>query len=749
MATHKGVASCSSSCCDENAKVPQKRPDKAEDKKNKKYFIERTIKSGLKSCLRIPDLLDDVDSRVGSVSKATNQAGLLIGYIVRECIESNRPLPELNLKFFVSLFIVPAADYHPDVQNAKTQLFNQFPELPRHVGDTNTLTYAAGRMMTNFMNSISEAFSSRLKRRIYVWAGENADKLKRTWTVQNAIMGTGCPNPSDAVGDELDFIRKEREAIGIPEGEEISKDWLKTNAHSVLRTYHRWLSLFAMLGLKRFPLTPYFGIKRHFINIDSRVLRIIMTSKKLLKDVKPDSTKKVTILGIEKTVPWISDDYIWNMAFDCKNLASNKWTFSGMLDLDGVSGCFHFKRRKTSIELAAMASKSAEITTAKTAKAERMQFQKDFPEEAEAALKAKRKATAEAKKEKKKEVASPKEPVKFAPPEIQEGDSSTDPGTRPNTLYTIFKKNGKIQRVKLTTGQYYTDSGVRAVTKKAQSLMLQIQAEQTYADEVSHRSPTLYAFTMHITRYLQVYDTLWKQKLRRVWARGRFRTYIGKPKAMDAYFRKLKAEGAGIRNAYIGGGRWSPSQKGRESGPVDFASRRFRRYHTKMVRCIYVKEDGTSGYFWRTESNAVTVDEHLTSQCCWKCGCRTLPVFERVELDEEKRWENRRDRKDWKNDKMVRGLRFCDSKTCGCLIDRDFQGAMNIMACGMAEEGGYARPHQLTRESRAMKRTDKFFLPHASARQARHKATPDDLAYSTEKMFDNSRNQFDACPILI
>jgi hypothetical protein len=33
-------------------------------------------------------------------------------------------------------------------------------------------------------------------------------------------------------------------------------------------------------------------------------------------------------------------------------------------------------------------------------------------------------------------------------------------------------------------------------------------------------------------------------------------------------------------------------------------------------------------------------------------------------------------------------LRF---KTCGCLIDRDFQGAMNIMA-RTGEEGGFCSP---------------------------------------------------------
>jgi hypothetical protein len=39
----------------------------------------------------------------------------------------------------------------------------------------------------------------------------------------------------------------------------------------------------------------------------------------------------VTENEVEVEVPWISDDYIWNMAFDCKGLATNKWF--GMLDL--------------------------------------------------------------------------------------------------------------------------------------------------------------------------------------------------------------------------------------------------------------------------------------------------------------------------------------------------------------------------------------------------------------------------------
>jgi hypothetical protein len=63
---------------------------------------------------------------------------------------------------------------------------------------------------------------------------------------------------------------------------------------------------------------------------------------------------------VEVEVPWISDDYIWNMAFDFKGLATNKWKFTGMLDLDAVCGCFHFKTKSLTPRLSPE-RKAAEI----------------------------------------------------------------------------------------------------------------------------------------------------------------------------------------------------------------------------------------------------------------------------------------------------------------------------------------------------------------------------------------------------
>lgn len=337
--------------------------------------------------------------------------------------------------------------------------------------------------------------------------------------------------------------------------------------------------------------------------------------------------------------PYVSDMLLWRSAFDFDDLATNKFTFSRMLDLDGVTGCFHFKAMKPAGELAAIEAAAVAREAKKLETAARKKTIADDPAAAEARLKAdrvvKKKAKSALAKEKKKHAASGPDKLagRYAPPELQEGDSSTDPGASPNLLYTIYRKGGDIKRARLTIGQYYTDSGVRKVGKVAEKLMKQIRAAQQHVDAKSNRTASLDEYCQHLWRYLTVYDVLWKQKLRRVWARGRFRTYIGKPQALDAYFRKLKLDGAGVRRAYIGGGKWSPSQRGRETGPVDLVSRRFRMYHTRWVPRAATPASSSSStmVLAHLESRALTVDEHLTTQCCWSCGARTRPVFERID----------------------------------------------------------------------------------------------------------------------
>jgi ribosome-binding protein aMBF1 (putative translation factor) len=102
--------------------------------------------------------------------------------------------------------------------------------------------------------NISEAFVPRLKEE-YAWAGKNASRVERM-DDSKRYHGNRVSKPSDAVDNEIDFINEEREALGILQ-EEITKAW--QGQYSVLRTYHRWLSLLRTVGYQAFP--PYFGIK--------------------------------------------------------------------------------------------------------------------------------------------------------------------------------------------------------------------------------------------------------------------------------------------------------------------------------------------------------------------------------------------------------------------------------------------------------------------------------------------------------
>ena len=190
-----------------------------------------------------------------------------------------------------------------------------------------------------------------------------------------------------------------------------------------------------------------------------------------------------------------------------------------------------------------------------------------------------------------------------------------------------------------------------------------VQAQQDRIDEISLKTADHWAVRAHIRRYAKVHEALWDEKSKARWARGRLDTYIRKPKALDAYFKQIKEDGP-VKRSYYGDASIAPGIRGCRPAPNNLCLRRARM----AFAC------GTT-----------MVDEYLTTQCCWKCHARTQPVASLVEG----------------RVRRVRGLVFCDSRTCGCLTNRDFQGARNILACGIGP-----RPSQLTRTAVSHRRTD-------------------------------------------
>lgn len=725
-----------------DAKEPHTRGDKAASRKNKKFEVERVIKGCLKKRLVETGLRDNLNQRVTDLSKATHRAGLLLSLIVTRAMEEGLQIPLMDTTFFYNLLKASTQedtecdsdvesdcdsdsedDYAPDEdegseisliqENLKKQrggicsvgteafakalpFINHIPDSRRNFGDANCLVMAASSMKTCVFNSIIHAFAPRIKRYVKTWCKQDpvarGDWLPIVANITGWREEGGCDTPLTT--EAQDFVEHERRQLGNPK--RISEAWLKSHPRTVFSAYHRWLRFFESHDVKVFPLTPIYDIRSHFIKIDTVTLYGIMKEENKyrgnLSQFKEDAEVQ------------------WSTVFKTTGLASKKWSPSFLVETDGVSLCTHFKRQKNAKELKIMDDAKA----AKAARIERWLCDKDSRIAKRDAAEAKREAARLAKEEKKtlkqemdalkisnpvehkrlmcikradaklareqagpkvKKPEAPKEVLPdYSPPPLVNGCAAVDPGAS-NISFVGQVVDGKIVTTRFTKGRYYTDGGVRKLAKMTRRWQESLDTSEL--DKVSAKTASLERLNIHLTLLGKVYDDLWTEKTKLRWARGRFNTYVMKPKAVDKFIGEIKKKGP-IDRLYYGAGKWSPSQKGRETAPVDAIAKRWKiRFQERMFM----------------------TDEHLTSQCCWKCGARSQPVGCKG-----------------CRTKAVRGLLCCDSSKCsvqtskglrGCLVNRDFQGFMNILACGMATE----RPTHLTRQGkRETKRTDKVFI---------------------------------------
>jgi len=96
-----------------------------------------------------------------------------------------------------------------------------------------------------------------------------------------------------------------------------------------------WERRKAFLMGKRLNAVPMCNIKPHFVTIDSRILRGIM------KEIGPEfDVTRIEFTGENR-------ETYWKNIFDFKRLKVNKQkVFTGMIDIDGVAMCVHYRRLK-------------------------------------------------------------------------------------------------------------------------------------------------------------------------------------------------------------------------------------------------------------------------------------------------------------------------------------------------------------------------------------------------------------------
>jgi hypothetical protein len=653
----------------------RRRADRAEARSLGKLQFERVVKCGLARHLLQKSLVQAIRVRVRAVSEATNRAGLMLLDIVMRYQGGGVPLPEMDQSFFRQLLL--ADRENPSVDACVADTFASFPSPQRFAGDGQLYSSAAARMVTTFGNSLVYAFEPRLRRYIKTWCKQAPEARGEPWPILKAITNWGTME--ELTPEARDFVAEERSHMGDPQT--VTASWLKGNPEVVLRMYRRWLSFLENNGAKVFAIVPQFAIRSHFIKLDTVAMYGLMKAEQLFKgnldDFKADAvTQFESVLKLDGLVA-----------------KRQGWKFSRMVETDGVALCVHFKRFKTADELIQDLRRKEAKATSMLATAEKKAARERSPErvqrefkQAKDLRKAERDIVKErAKREKadkraeeaarlkamtkeeraeekqclKDEAALAKEQAKMAKdayaPSYEDGDLSEDPGVSPNVTYTVHIVKGKKVRRRFTIGRYNHENGVNRLQHRTGIWLRGVQKEQATLDEVSVKTASHTDVRVHVRRYAAVHAALWDEKTKSRWARGRFDTYVRKPAAVDAFYKGVKRDGA-VKRHYYGNASMSSTIAGCKPAPVGLCLKR-----SKMA----FQEIGTT-----------MVDEHLTTQCCWKCLERTRPV---ANLREGRR-------------RVVRGLVFCDSRTCGCLTNRDFNGAMNIMACGVGP-----RPRQLAR----------------------------------------------------
>ncbi len=649
------------------------RPDKAVAQAQRRFEQEKVVKCGLAGHLAQKSLAQARRDRVRSVSEATNRAGLALMDLVMTCQDEERDLPLLDQTFFRRLLLMDVSDLH--IAECARGAFAKFPQLRRFAGDGQLYSSAAKAMETNFNNSIVYAFEPRQKRYVREWCKEAPLERGEAWPIIKAINCWGVQEPLTAAGAA--FVKRERLAMGNPAV--VARSWLETRTATVLLCYRRWLNLLEDRGARLFSITPVWDIRAHFIKFDTDAMHGLMHAEGLYagnrKAFKADAVQQ------------------FESVLHLSGLATKQWHFSRMVETDGVALCVHFKRSKSAEEMEAMDAAAEKVSRNKVVAADKRAARERSPERVLRELQATKAARAAKNKARKAEVAAAKKkapqseesPCKpgdcscpdghetgaclVARPVLREGDMAQDPGNNPNVTYVVHIVKGKPVRRRFTIGRYYTKAGVKRLQCRTTHWLEDVQREQNQLDDVSVKTAVHESVRAHIRRYARVHGVLWDEKTKARWARGRLDTYIRKPQALDEFFKEIKKDGP-VTRSYYGAGKCSSSLPGTKSAPRSLCLRRAMMAFPGMG----------------------LVDENLTTQCCWKCYSRTQPVASmRAESPGGAQVRRR-----------VRGLVFCDSRTCGHFTDRDFQGAMNILACGVGP-----RPSQLERTPVVgFKRTD-------------------------------------------
>lgn len=506
-----------------------RRPDVAKRRKDRNGKEEFVVKCSLSGSLSVHEMQDEIDEWVEAVSRLVNIGSLVLNRLLLHCLSTGSALPDLSQRWpFYHAFIIGAGGKlrkpDPLLQHVWNSFFSNFPPVKRCRGDSDALAYACSKYITNFNNTVVFSFDGRLKRHVARWCVEHGLAKKVVGSVCGAIKGWTCGEVPEVA--KL-FIDEQRSTLGLAPGEAVNEQWLRSHTPAVLYYYYKTLQYLQQFKDARlFTLAPVCRIKRHFITIDSRVLRSMLKNvKHLLREEEEEEEEgREEQSAVDEEQEQLTEEekkkQLFQSVFHLDHLCSG--TFSGLVETDGVSISVHFLRPERRVK------------------------------------RSRRRAVAG---------AAPVAVAGAISAVVVPRVIAIDPG-RTNLLYGAEKTAAGVETFKLSRRHYYSSCGMKAAAEQSKKWEDSIKQEEEIFKQHNIKTTSEECWAGFLSDYSIIYNKLWGEKLKKKWARQRFRVFCLKKKLLNNFFNSMSSRGSVKPVIAFGAAKFSATGRGELSAPT-------------------------------------------------------------------------------------------------------------------------------------------------------------------------------------
>lgn len=477
-----------------------------------------------------PEFIKALEDFVDVVSKLASLGSLVFNAVLLKQNNADGDAIPYDFKkdsTYVNCFTVGTSTtkrkIHPTTVAVWNEEFQAFHgKVPEHPGQTQAVVYAAQLYKTNFFNSLWMNFNSRLDKFLHISLSDADDHVDHDvlHCVRGWIRNRETKKLIVLGQKEHELIEGTRALLQLEPEEQMWDDWAECKVkqgeiHHILNFYRSLRSILRETD-KTFSLAPVHDVARRCIKIDTKVLFKLMRNAKLYKGTREAEFRK-------------NAGEHFARVFKLKE-QPGRMDFTNLVDTDGVSITFHYRRPK-------------------------------------------REATETEQKKKKAKM-------------VQPGRNAEDVGVDTGLVNQVFavrrNENGTFDRWVLRKGEYYESAGLNRATKKAQGWCAEISEEHALLTGVSSKSKDLTGFRLYLAALASGFDRLWEVKMKKKWARSKLRVYGGKNRVFDKFFGRMARDIGPSATVYWGDASVNPSMKGTKSAPTSRQLIR-ARLHLKKI----------------------------------------------------------------------------------------------------------------------------------------------------------------------